>query len=341
MRKSTCNITFFMPFCMALYMIFCLHPCLFAQRRAVINVSAAYLRSAPDYESPLETQELMGVVVEVLDTDRYWVKVSTPQPYTAWVNGKMLTAMTDEQLEEYGKTPKYKVTALHSTIFEAPSYDSLPVCDLVAGDILRVAQTAEPASHGRKHSSKHLRKSREFTSVMLPDGRLGWVRSSDVCREDELQERLSRLSEEEVAALAASWAEKMLGVPYLWGGMSTKGADCSGLVRLAYLMNGVTLPRNASQQYAAGEDIPLNKLNDSGNIGGKPGFDLSSLRRGDLLFFGPQRADGSRAITHVGIYLGDGRMIHASQIVRINSLRPGDPDVYENLDRLHKACRIR
>ena len=67
----------------------------------------------------------------------------------------------------------------------------------------------------------------------------------------------------------------------------------------------------------------------------------AGLKPGDLLFFGSPAGDGNRErITHVGIYIGQGEMIHSSQIVRINSLIPSDPDYYDNSFRLLKACRI-
>ena len=117
---------------------------------------------------------------------------------------------------------------------------------------------------------------------------------------------------------------KLKGVPYLWGGMSPKGVDCSGLVRWSYLMNGILLPRNASQSIKCGD--PIN---------------LDSLQRGDLVYFGSPAKDGKpQRVTHVGIYIGDNRIIHASHLVRVNSLSPSDEDYYENAHRLIAARRL-
>lgn len=288
---------------------------------AVVNVSAAYLRAAPDYESALETQELMGMPVRVIERDRYWVRVATSQPYDAWVNEMALAFMTEEEVAGYEAAPKYMVSAMHSAVLESPAAGARQLCDLVAGDLLR-------ADSGGKRVRGHV-------PVILPDGRRGWVDGGHVCRHEQLRKAQAGLTDEQAGHLAARTALKYLGIPYLWGGMSSNGVDCSGLVRLSYMLGaGIMLPRNASQQYAAGEDIPLSAA------GAGEDVELSALREGDLLFFGPTREDGTRAITHVGIYLGDGRMIHASQVVRINSLRRGDADLYENAGRLHKACRI-
>jgi cell wall-associated NlpC family hydrolase len=68
---------------------------------------------------------------------------------------------------------------------------------------------------------------------------------------------------------------------------------------------------------------------------------VQNLKRGDLVFFGtPATAEKPRRVTHVGIYLGDNRIIHSSHKVRINSLIPGDADYYENAHRLIAATRL-
>lgn len=285
-------------------------------QKAVVNAGAAFLRQGPDYESPLETQELMGRVVEVLERDGYWVKVATSQPYTAWVNERQLAMLDGGGVALWEQTPKYMVTAMHSAAYEFCRQDSQVVCTLVAGDLLAV--------DGRKRSG--------MLPVALPDGRRGWVPAGDVADAAAWSGRCSALKAAGKCELAISYAFRMVGTAYLWGGMSADGCDCSGLVRLCYLMAEVGLPRNASQQYAAGRDIPVGR-NDDGT------FDMSALKRGDLVFFGSRTPEKLR-ITHVGIYLGNGRMIQSSQIVRVNSLVPGREDFYENAGRLVAACRI-
>ena len=144
-------------------------------------------------------------------------------------------------------------------------------------------------------------------------------------------------------------AEKLLGVPYLWGGMSAKGVDCSGLVRISHIMNGILLPRNASQQVFCGDrvEIPRQARKDK-NDNGANTYDregalaaVANLERGDLVYFGtPATDEKPMRITHVGIYLGNNRIIHSSHRVRINSLIPGDADYYENSHRLVAATRL-
>ncbi len=102
-------------------------------------------------------------------------------------------------------------------------------------------------------------------------------------------------------------AMKYLGVPYVWGGTSTSGFDCSGLVQYCYAQAGINLPRTAREQYSAGSIIPADRL------------DL--LQPGDLVFFAYDHDPAQ--IHHVGIYAGSGSFIHAPQtgdVVRVSSL---------------------
>ncbi len=98
----------------------------------------------------------------------------------------------------------------------------------------------------------------------------------------------------------ANYAHNFLGIPYVWGGNTTSGIDCSGLTRLVYGKFGVNLDRVSRDQARQGKYIPINEA-----------------QAGDLLYFGKDR------VTHVGIYIGNGQMIHAPQpgdVVKISSI---------------------
>lgn len=318
------------------------------KRMAVVEFSTSYLRLNPDYESPLETQELMGTIVEIVGEESYWRKVVTPQPYRAWCTNQGLVEMDAEELKAYEEAPKVMYKELYGHIYSEPSRRSRTICDLVGGDILRLAQLGRNSHAGLRG---------KWTKVMLPSGKTGYVQTKELKPHTGFvsiamgEGSSESISPETTEAIIAE-AEKLLGVPYLWGGMSSKGVDCSGLVRICYIMNGIHLPRNASQQVKCGERIEIPRQVRNDNEGATHGERMESLKedmtkrvrnlqRGDLVFFGtPASEDKPMRITHVGIYLGNNRIIHSSHRVRINSLIPDDEDYYENAHRLVAATRL-
>jgi hypothetical protein len=95
-----------------------------------------------------------------------------------------------------------------------------------------------------------------------------------------------------IRASLVKTAEKYIGIPYRWGGESAKsGFDCSGLTMVTYKLNGLNLPRNSRAQFDSGKYVPKNKL-----------------QPGDLVFFATM---GGNRVSHVGIYIGSNRFIHA------------------------------
>lgn len=297
----------------------------------LVSISVAQLRLHPDYESPLETQALMGTPAQILDSDNYWRKIRVPDGYEAWVNVLALAPMP----ENYGDAPKYMVTEDCSHVYAGPSKTSQRISDIVRGDVLRKGAASRMG----------------FAGVILPDGRQGWVLKKDVMDHDKWA--ASAVCN---GSTVVSEAMRYLGVPYLWGGSSPKGFDCSGIVQFSYLMNGVLLPRNSSAMYVSGEKVETGPLaakvrrrelkvmasEETAAKAREEGYaltdgDLGDLRPGDLLFFGNTETDRP---THVAMYIGGGRFIHSSQLVRINSLDPGQPDCYENVGRFLGARRM-
>jgi len=131
-------------------------------------------------------------------------------------------------------------------------------------------------------------------------------------------------SRKPTAANIVSTAKHFLGFPYLWGGTSIKGMDCSGFTKTCFYLNGVVLLRDASEQAQTGENVDISQS-------------LDLLQPGDLIFFGP----GKEKVRHVGLYIGKGEFIHSSGYVHISSLIPGTPNYDDwNAARLLCAKRI-
>ena len=145
---------------------------------------------------------------------------------------------------------------------------------------------------------------KKFIPVSFPDGRTGFLKH-DECRE------LSEWASTPVNMnKIIQTAKGMMGTTYLWGGTSVKSADCSGFVKTAYFSAGIILSRDASQQALTGDIMPAEQWDE--------------CQTGDLLFFG--NAPGK--VSHVALYLNDGKYIHSSGQVKINSIDSADTDYY-------------
>lgn len=146
-----------------------------------------------------------------------------------------------------------------------------------------------------------VQKKGKWIQLATPDGRTGWVNASNV-------EKFDKWAQQQIDfKLIEKTARRMMGSSYLWGGTSTKATDCSGLVKVSYFSNGIILQRDASQQALTGQKIA----------------DWHDAQPCDLLFFGNSETG---RVTHVGLYLRDGKYIHCSGQVKINDLNPDAPD---------------
>ncbi|MFL6015294.1 MAG: C40 family peptidase [Gaiellaceae bacterium] len=118
----------------------------------------------------------------------------------------------------------------------------------------------------------------------------GWIRVASLAHFPGTVPR-TWLSEPRPSGDPIEEARTYLGTPYLWGGMTECGIDCSGLVHMSYRRLGHLVPRDADQQEAAGEPVPEDEL-----------------RRGDLVTYGDEERT-----THIAFWLGDGRILHSTE----------------------------
>ena len=259
-----------------------------AQEYGVVDISVCNLRATPDFDAEMVSQGLLGTPVHILQIaeKNSWPEVQTPDTYTGWVHRDAITLLSFEEYHAWNTAPKIVVTALTGVVYDAPSPKAATVSDVVAGNRLR--------DLGRKG---------RYWRVGFPDGRVGYLPRRLGESEAKWRAGLERTPEAVIAT-----ALTMNGFPYIWAGMSPKGTDCSGFVRTVLFMHDIIIPRDAGPQSRTGERI----------------FGTQDLQPGDLVFFG-RNDTAAPKVSHVGIYIGDGRFIHSLGFVRIGSFRPEDP----------------
>ncbi len=248
------------------------------------TLSVSNMRAKRDDAAELVSQALMGTPMKVLDYLEGWYRVQTPENYIGWMGEKELQRLTETQLELWKKSDRYFFNRITGNVFSSPDKKKTVISDLVLGDIFEVEA-----------------KVKGFLKIRFPDGRSGFVKKGECISWNKWTGQ-----QPDVNAIILT-ANRMTGIPYLWGGSSSKAMDCSGLTKIAYFSQGIILARDASQQARYGEH---------------PDFtNHANLQSGDLLFFGRN----AQRVTHVGIYLGKEEYLNASGFVRINSLDPKDP----------------
>jgi hypothetical protein len=227
---------------------------------AQVVAAVAPLRRAPRHDAALKTEALLGEVVTVYEEREGW----------AWAQLKRdgyVGYMPCEAVAGAVTPVTHRVTALRTFVFPAPDIKMPPLytLSLNAGLVVEAA---------------------EGNFLKLGSG--GFVFAAHAAPAGE------------TAPDFVAVAERFLGTPYLWGGRTSLGVDCSGLVQLALEAAGIAAPRDTDmQERAVGEPLP------------DPG-DISALRRGDLLFW-----EG-----HVGIMADDKRLLHASAHVLQTVIEP-------------------
>ncbi|TVQ14634.1 MAG: hypothetical protein EA364_04135 [Balneolaceae bacterium] len=253
---------------------------------AQVRISVANLRRNPGHTHELVDQVILGTRLKLMKRQGGWYYAQTPYGYLGWITGASIAIHDKAGIRDWKRSDLRQVKALVSFIRQKPDETSLVVNDATMG------ATVKLIDEGRRYSS-----------VELPDGRRGYIPTAHLA--EQVDASVWRAPD---GNKIVETAMKLHGIPYLWGGNSTKGFDCSGFTQTVYRAHAYQLPRDASQQVNTGEEI-------------QPDEDFGNLEPGDLIFFGPENR-----ITHVGISLGGPQFIHASSYVEINSLREGDPD---------------
>ncbi len=251
----------------------------------IVTVSVCNIRFSSSYDAEMVSQAVMGTPLKIFRQKGGWLLVQTPDMYLGWVDSDAIAVKSIEEHRLWKSSGRLFYTDKTGDIFSDRSMAN-PISDIVAGCIV---ESTGPSKEG--------------SEVRLPDGRRGFIPAGKTIRLEELS--ADKLLTPE--ALVSS-AESFMGIPYLWGGTSIKGFDCSGFVKTVYYLNGVILDRDASQQFQNGMRIRARRESFP-----------DSLKTGDLMFFGSARRGRPQA-THVGMYIGNSEFIHCSGMVKINSL---------------------
>jgi hypothetical protein len=248
----------------------------------VVTIATADLRRRPDHRSEMRSQLLLGEVARRLrrSPDRSWTEVENlADGYRGWVRDWALVAVGTTRARRWQARARWRVVAPSAWVTGRPgggAPDGLGVGPLP----FNARVIAGPRRRGSR-------------AVEFPDGRRGWVPSPLLAR---------------IGSPAPPLLERvrsLLGCPYLWGGRSPWGFDCSGFVQQVLAEQGVRIPRDADQQWGGVRPIPGRQ----------------AARPGDLVFFAPR---GGR-VSHVGLWLGGGYFAHARGQVRLASLDGHNP----------------
>ena len=274
----------------------------------VVTISVANIRSQPKHSGELATQATMGTPLRLLKKEGDWHLVQTPDQYISWMQGSFVP-MDTTAYAAWQQTDKLIFTAPYGFAYQDETFNST-TSDLVMGNVMAL-----------------LGENRVAYWVKFPDGREGYVQRDDAMPYNEWLAQTEATEESLV-----NTAMQLTGIPYLWGGTSAKGMDCSGYTKTVYFMNGHILPRDASQQVHAGETVDEEK-------------NFDQLQPGDLLFFGRAATDSTRErVTHVGMWIGHDEFIHAPGLeahVRVSSVDTAAENYDEfNLNRYLRTQRM-
>jgi len=266
-RNQLCALALFAGLCV---------PSIFAKNSVyVVMVPVANMFSGPSEQTDVVSQAIYGSNVILLTARGEWCRVQTADRYKGWVPSRYLRLV--QSGAGYATAGEIvQVESLFANIYREPDITRhKPVVTIPFEARLVVIPDAPAKNAKRAHDG--------WLQVRLPDMRSEWIQASDVVAD------LKPLSIPESIELA----RRFLGLPYLWGGTSSFGFDCSGFTQMLLRARGFNMPRDADKQAAWSGVVKV---------------DRKDLQPGDLLFFG----SSPRNITHTGMFIGDGQFIHDS-----------------------------
>lgn len=243
------------------------------------NVAVANIYADDSFSSAVVSQSVLWEKLYLLEEKGSFRRVVCEDGYRGWIHRSQACypaiPIKDEGL---------MLTRSFAYFYQQPDSLSPVVRSAVAGSRILIAEDKG-----------------SWYKCLFPDGLNGWI-------EKEMFSPLSNLSREAVIR----FAERFLGTPYIWGGKTPLGFDCSGFTQFIHKIFGITIRRDAYMQFEDAKSVSKDPFNAGG---------------GDLCFF----SENGEKITHVGLCIGGGKVLHARGMVKINSLNKADTDFDEEL----------
>lgn len=253
-------------------------------KKGIVIRNVADLRSGADFHSERKSQLLYNETLTVEGKAKGYLKIRLPDGYYGWIDERAVSLLSNNEYRKIGKALNYRVKALTAKIYHRDKSNATAPPYLFYGTKIRI-------------------KSRK--------GRLGYVDDNGGGTDRIALKKIEKILNEPIikGRQIVNDCRRLLGTPYLWGGKTPFGIDCSGLTQIVYGRHGIVLPRDSKDQRGLGEKV-----------------DRNDIKSGDLLFFKG----------HVAIAVDRRRIIHASLAeggVAVNSLFEEDSVYRKDLDK--------
>jgi cell wall-associated NlpC family hydrolase len=270
------------------------------ESKGVVTTNVANLYREPSEAVELVTQAILGMELLIQEGQDGWFRVQTPDQYTGWTKASKFKSYAQGEAPYASSNRVVEIDSLLAFLYHLPRASTrAPALQVTIGTRLEVVGEGDG-----------------WLEVILPNGSRLWVQRGDLVDPAAASHR----SRGSIDAIIAT-ARRFLGLPYLWGGTTPLGIDCSAFVQLVYHLHGVQLLRDSHIQFTQ-PDLKV--------------VDRQDLQAGDLVFFGREQ------ISHVGLCIGGGRFIHATvhqrPIVQISPLEEQHwVDLYRGARRPQRA----